>query len=167
MDSLLGFALGHAGEQLSTQQPVDLRKQPDFWSAMQWLTAAELITEFATSQRLHSSEAGGVYQKDTVRLNTNHSRTSNWAAVTAVETLYHSEILADLKSGQYDLRRIVFKFDSQEPTVKLGVGKSEAVIDKLKSAVCRGLKRGNLISELVKVPNRRYRWRELPREENA
>ena len=97
---------------------------------MQWLTAAELKNEFATSQRLHSSEGRGVYQKDTDRLNTNHSRTSNWAAVTPVETLYHSEILADLKSGQYELRRIVYDFDSLKPTIKYGDGESEAVLAK-------------------------------------
>ena len=126
--SLLGIALGQGDMQLSTQQQINLGPERTFWIAKQWQTAPGLDKEFAVSLRLHDSEGGGVYQRDIVLLNPNHSRTSNWTPDQPVETLYHMEIPPDLKPGEYELRLIVYDYETLQPTVELGVWKPEAVL---------------------------------------
>lgn len=126
--SLLGIALGQGDTQLSTQQQINLGPERTFWIAKQWQTAPGLDTEFAVSLRLHDSEGGGVYQRDIVLLNPNYSRTSNWPPEQPVETLYHMEIPPDLRPGEYELRLIVYDYETLKPTVELGVWKPEAVL---------------------------------------
>ena len=126
--SLLGIALGKGNTQLSTQQQINLGPERTFWIAKQWQTAPGLDKEFAVSLRLHDSEGGGVYQRDIVLLNPNYSPTSNWTPNKPVETLYHMEIPPDLKPGEYELRLIVYDYESLKPTVELGVWEPEAVI---------------------------------------
>lgn len=129
--SLQGFAMGQGETQLSTQQTVDLGQQRSFWIAMQWQIAPELETEYAISLRLHSKEEGGVYQKDIVLLNTNRSRTDRWAPEKPVETLIHIKIPDDLESGQYELRLVVYDYETLKPTVELGVWEAETVLTTL------------------------------------
>ncbi|MXY92275.1 MAG: hypothetical protein F4Y42_02380 [Caldilineaceae bacterium SB0664_bin_27] len=126
--SLLGIALGQGNTQLSTQQQINLGPERTFWIAKKWQTAPGLGTEFAVSLRLHDSEGGGVYQRDIVLLNPNHSRTNNWSPEQPVETLYHMEIPPDLKPGEYELRLVVYDYETLQPTVELGVWKPEAVL---------------------------------------
>ncbi len=126
--SLLGIALGQGDTQLSTQQQINLGPERTFWIAKKWQTAPGLGTEFAVSLRLHDSEGGGVYQRDIVLLNPNHSRTNDWSPEQPVETLYHMEIPRDLKPGEYELRLIVYDYETLQPTVELGVWKPEAVL---------------------------------------
>ena len=135
--SLLGIALGQGDTQLSTQQQINLGPERTFWIAKQWQTAPGLDTEFAVSLRLHDSEGGGVYQRDIVLLNPNYSRTSNWAPEQPVETLYHMEIPPDLKPGEYELRLIVYDYESLKPTVELGVWEPEVVIANLQVSELR------------------------------
>lgn len=135
--SLLGIALGQGDTQLSTQQRINLGPERTFWIAKQWQTAPGLDKEFAVSLRLHDSEGGGVYQRDIVLLNPNHSRTSNWTPEQPVETLYHMEIPPDLVPGEYELRLVVYDYQSMKPTVELGVWEPEAVIANLQVSESR------------------------------
>lgn len=129
--SLQGFALGQGQEQYSTQQSVNLGQQRSFWMVTQWTTAPELQTEFAVSLRLHNTESGELFQKDIVLLDSNHTRTNNWVPDRPVEMLYHFEIPAYLKSGEYQLRLIVYDFETLQPTVELGVWEAESVLASL------------------------------------
>ena len=129
--SLLGIALGKGNTQLSTQQQINLGPERTFWIAKKWQTAPGLDKEFAVSLRLHDSEGGGVYQRDIVLLNPNYSRTSNWTPEQPVETLYHMEIPSDLEPGKYELRLVVYDYESLKPTVELGVWDPEAVLAHL------------------------------------
>ena len=129
--SLLGIALGKGNTQLSTQQQINLGPERTFWIAKQWQTAPGLEKEFAVSLRLHDSEGGGVYQRDIVLLNPNYSRTSSWTPEQPVETLYHMEIPTNLEPGEYELRMIVYDYETLAPTVELGVWKPEAVLANL------------------------------------
>ena len=130
--SLQGFALGQGEGQLSTQQLINLGQQRTLWIALQWQTAPELDIEYAISLRLNNAEGGGVYQQDIVLLNPNHSRTNDWTPDKPVDTLYHIEFPADLVSGDYELRLIVYDFESLKPTVELGVWEPEAVLANLR-----------------------------------
>jgi len=129
--SLLGIALGQGDTQLAAQPQINLGPERTFWLAMRWQTAPGLDTEFAVSLRLHDSEGGGVYQRDIVLLDPNYSRTNNWPPEQPVETLYHMEVPPDLKPGEYELRLIVYDYESLKPTVELGVWEPEVVIADL------------------------------------
>lgn len=129
--SLLGIALGQGVTQLSTKHPINLRPDSTFWIAMQWRTAPGLDTEFAVSLRLLNAEGGGVYQRDIVLLNPNYSRTNNWIPDQPVETLYHLQFPPNLETGEYELRLIVYDYQTLNPTVELGVWKAEAVLARL------------------------------------
>ena len=129
--SLLGIALGKGNTQLSTQQQINLGPERTFWIAKQWQTAPGLDKEYAVSLRLHDSEGGGVYQRDIVLLNPNYTSTNNWTPEQPVETLYHMEIPPDLEPGKYELRLVVYDYESLKPTVELGVWKPEAVLAHL------------------------------------
>ncbi len=129
--SLQGFALGRGEEQFSTQKPVKLGQQRSFWMVTQWTTAPELETAYAISLRLHSPEGGGIFQKDIVLLDPNHLRTNSWAPDRPVEMLHHIDFPTYLKSGEYQLRLIVYDFETLKPTVELGVWEAESVLASL------------------------------------
>lgn len=128
--SLLGIALGHGESQHPIQQPVDLGMKRSFWMAMQWQTAPKLQTEYAISLRLHNDKGSGVYQKDIVLLNPNRSRTNDWSPDNPVEMISHIEIPHHLESGQYELRLVVYDYETLKPTVELGVWEPEAVLTR-------------------------------------
>ena len=130
--SLLGFALGQGKAQLSPQQSIDLGRQRKFWVVFRWQTAPALEVEYAFSLRLHNEEGAGVFQKDIVLLDPKHTRTSNWHPGQPVETLYHVEIPAGIEAGEYQLRLVVYDFETLKPTVELGVWKPEAELAVLR-----------------------------------
>ncbi len=73
-------------------------------------------------------KGSGVYQKDIVLLNPNRSRTNDWSPDKPVEMISHIEIPYNLESGQYELRLIVYDYETLKPTVELGVWEPEAVL---------------------------------------
>ena len=130
--SLLGFAMGQGQRQLAAQPEIHIGKDRSFWIAFQWQTAPKLNVEFAFSMRLHSSDGVVVYQEDKVLLDQNSSRTDQWAPEEPVDTLYFSELPADLPPGIYQIRLVVYDFNSLKPTVELGVWEEEAAFASLK-----------------------------------
>ena len=98
---------------------------------MQWRTAPGLDIVYSTSLRLHDSEGRIVYQNDSVLEDATPSPTNRWQADERVDTLQFLEFPPDLKPGKYELRLIVYDFESLKPTVELGVWEPEAVIANL------------------------------------
>ena len=132
--SLMGFAMGHGQEQFAAQQAISIGKERSFWIAFQWQTAPKLNVEYAFSLRLHNSDGVVVYQEDRVLLDQNYSRTDQWAPDQPLDTLYHSEFPADLPSGNYQMRLVVYDFKSLKPTVELGVWEPETTLARLNLA---------------------------------
>ena len=132
--SLLGLASGRGEEQLSTQEPLSLGAERALWVALRWQTAPGLEVDYSISLRLHDAEGGQVYQKDAVLLDARHKRTGRWTAEEEVDTVFHLDIPADLPSGDFELRLIVYNSATLSPTVELGVWEPEVALARLRLA---------------------------------
>ena len=130
---LHGFALGQGKEQLSARQLLDLGQASVLWGVLQWQTSPGLDVDYAISLRLHNWEGERVYQADDLLWKaTNHTPTSQWSANKAVETLVQLEFPADLPLGDYELRMVVYNFETQAPTVQQGIWEPEVVLARLR-----------------------------------
>ena len=131
--SLHGLALGQGKEQLSTRELLPLGRESSLWGVLQWQTSPGLAIDYAISLRLHNAEGERVYQADDVLWKpTNHSPTSQWSADEVVESLFHLDLPSDLLSGEYELRMVVYDFETQAPTVQVGVWEPEALLARLR-----------------------------------
>jgi len=128
---LQGFSLEYDVESLPQQELFDLGENRNVWVSLKWQTAPELATDFAASLRLHDSEGAGVYQQDAVLWKPDHSYTGDEGPSEQFDTLFHLELPADLPSGEYELRLVVYDFETQQPTVELGVWEPETTIARL------------------------------------
>ena len=131
--TLHGLALGQGEEQLSTRQPLPLGRERSLWGVLQWQTSPELDIDYAISLRLHNAEGERVYQADDVLWkSTDHTPTGQWSADEVVESLFHLDLPGDLLSGEYELRMVVYDFETQAPTVQVGVWEPEALLARLR-----------------------------------
>ena len=121
-----------AEEQLSTEQIPNLGGNRSLWLALQWQAAPGLKIDYSASLRLHVAEGGLVFQKDVVLSNSKPAPTSHWTADEPVETLFYLNIPADLVPGEYELRMVVYDFETLKPTVELGVWEAEVVLTRLR-----------------------------------
>ena len=98
---------------------------------MQWQTAPGLEAVYSISLRLHDAEGSVVYQQDAVLENFAPSPTNKWQAEELVDTLHFLEFPSDLSPGEYELRLVVYDFETLKPTVELGVWEAEKTIAQL------------------------------------
>ena len=130
--SIHGFALGQGTEQLSLNQQFDLHHDRSWWIAMQWQTVPGLESVFSISLRLHDAEGSMVYQQDAVLENPALVPTNKWQADELVDTLYFLEFPSELLPGEYELRLVVYDFETLIPTVEQGVWVAEKTLARLK-----------------------------------
>lgn len=130
--SLTGFALGRSQTQVPSQTPIEVGKDRSLWGFLQWQLGPELHVDYALSLRLYSDSGARVYQADNVIWKlSNHTPTSHWAENEVVESLFYLDLPTDLQSGSYDLRLVVYDFETQLPTVETGVWKPETSLARL------------------------------------
>ncbi len=129
--SIHGFALGQGTEQFSLNQEFHLDQDRIWWIAMNWTIAPDLEAIYSISLRLLDAEGGMVYQQDAVLENSNFLATNRWQADEPVDTLHFLEIPSELPPGDYELRLVVYDFETLEPTVELGVWEPETVLTSL------------------------------------
>ena len=129
---LVGLALGRGGEQMSSQQPLELGKDRSLWVALQWQTTPGLETDFAVSLRLYDSEGAKSYQDDHVLGNSAFARTRHWAVGEPVDTLFHLDFGDGLRPGEYELRLIVYGTETNVPTVEIGVWEPELPLARVR-----------------------------------
>ena len=132
--ALGGVALGQGEDQLSSRQLLDLGLGRPLWMTLQWKTAPGLDVDYAISLRLYNEEGARVYQEDSVLRNPKHFSTSYWSAEVPVETLALLDVPADLPPGDYELRVVVYDFETQVPTVQQGVWEPELTLARLRLA---------------------------------
>ncbi len=129
---LVGLALGKGEEQISSQQMLELGQDRSFWVGLQWETTPGLETDYAVSLRLYNSEGEMSFQDDHVLGNSTFARTRHWAAGEPVDTLFHLDLGADLRPGEYELRLIVYGADTKVPTVEIGVWEPELLLARVR-----------------------------------
>lgn len=135
--SVHGFALGLGKEQLSLNQQFDLDQERRLWIVILWQTAFDLEAVYSISLRLHSPEGGMVYQQDTVLENSASFPTNRWKADELVETLHFLDLPSELPPGNYELRLMLYDFETLKPAVELGVWEPETVLTSLQLSVGR------------------------------
>lgn len=129
--SILGFAIGQSAGQLSLDQQFDLKQDRSWWIAIQWQADPGLEAVYSISLRLHDSERGMVYQQDAVLENSASVPTNKWKVDELVDSLHFLDFPSEIQSGEYDLRLVVYDFETLIPTVELGVWEPEKVIARL------------------------------------
>ena len=129
--ALTGLAAGQGEEQQSSQTPLSLEEGSPLWLALQWQTAPELGTDFAISLRFYNAEGSSVFQRDYVLWRPDHSSTGGGGQSEPFDSLHLIEFPADLPSGDYQLRIVVYDTESLKPTVELGVWEAETTIAHL------------------------------------
>jgi len=132
--TLHGFALTQDKEQLSSTRPqFDPEQSRSLWVNLRWESAPGLDIDYSISLRLHNAEGSIIYQEDDVLWRmADHAPTSGWEAQEMVDTLHLLEVPAELQSGEYELRLVVYDFKTQQPTVELGVWEPEKVLARLR-----------------------------------
>ena len=99
--------------------------------ALQWQTAAALEADFSISVRLHDSEGSSVFQTDFVLTDSVQTSTSHWSTGEMVDTLHYLDLPAHIQPGEYELRLVVYDFETLKPTVEIGVWEPETVLARL------------------------------------
>ena len=135
--SLTGLALGHDVEQLSFGQPLNLGPERSLWGVMQWRTEPGLDTDLVISLRLYNTDGEREFQEDTVLWNPDHWPTSYWSANSPVESMILLHFPPDLPPGDYELRMVVYDFETQLPTVQIDVWEPELTLARLRLADLR------------------------------
>ena len=135
--TLQGLALGHDVEQLSFGQLLDLGAERSLWGVLQWRTEPGLKIDYATSWRLYNTEGERSYQQDYVLWSPIHSPTSHWSPHLAVETMTLLHFPPDLPPGEYELRLVVYDFETQVPTVQIDVWEPETTLARLRLSEAR------------------------------
>ena len=132
--ALRGLALGQGEDQLSSQQALELGRDRPLWMALRWQIAPGLDIDYAISLRLHDAAGERVFQEDAVLWNPVHWPTSSWSADEPVDTLDLIQFPADLAAGEYELRMVVYDFETLVPTVEIGVWEPEVTLARLRLA---------------------------------
>ena len=132
--ALRGLALGQGENQLSARQLLDLGWHRPLWMALQWKTVPGLDVDYAISLRLYNAEGERAYQEDSVLWGPKYRPTSRWSADETVDTLVQLDLPVDLPHGDYELRLVVYNFETQVPTVQQGVWEPELSLARLRLA---------------------------------
>ncbi len=99
---------------------------------MQWQTAPRLEVAYSISLRMHDTEGSKVYQQDAFLENSTPLPTNRWQEDELVDTLHLLEFPPELPPGEYELRLVVYDFETLQPTVELGVWEAEKTLARLK-----------------------------------
>ncbi len=133
--ALNGAALGQGPQQLTSQQVLNLGPQRSLWTVLQWQTQPGLNVDYAISLRLYNAANEIAFQNDDLLWQPgDHVPTSNWRADLPVQTLHTLQLPADLPPGNYELRFVVYDFETQVPTVQIDVWRPETTLARLRLA---------------------------------
>ena len=130
--TLTGYALGQGENQLPSRQLVSLGEDRLLWAFLNWQIEQETEVRYAVSLRLYNEEGERVYQEDDMIWNLrNQAPTSNWTKNESADSLFYLEIPSVLASGSYDLRLVVYDFETLIPTVEIDVWQPEVTLARL------------------------------------
>ena len=107
------WARGKSSCQLASAR---LGQKRSLWGVLRWKTYPRLDIDYAISLRLYNAEGERAYQTDDVLWQpTNHWTTSHWSANEPVDTLHSLDFPVDLLPGDYELRMVVYNFETEVP----------------------------------------------------
>ena len=131
--ALHGLALGQDEVQLSSRQLVNLGQERSLWGVLRWQTAPGLDVDYAMSLRLYDTHGKLVHQADDIIWKpAAHVPSSHWSSDEMVDTLVQLEFPDNLLLGEYELRLVVYNFETLVPTVEIGVWQPETTLARLR-----------------------------------
>ncbi len=131
--TLHGIAIGQNEVQLSSRQPLDLGQERTLWGVLQWQAAPELNVDYAMSLRLYDRQGKLVHQADDIIWEpADHVPSSKWPRDEKVDSLVQLEFPDELPPDEYELRLVVYNFETQVPTVEIGVWQPETTLARLR-----------------------------------
>ena len=131
--TLHGIALGQNEVQLSSRQPLNLGQERSLWGVLQWQAAPELNVDYAMSLRLYDRQEKLVHQADDIIWEpADHVPSSKWPRDEKVDSLVQLEFPDELPPDEYELRLVVYNFETQVPTVEIGVWQPETTLARLR-----------------------------------
>ncbi len=117
---------------MSSQQVLSLGPQRSLWTVLQWQIQPELDVDYAISMRLYDAGNNLAFQTDDLLWQpAKHLPTSHWPANLPVDTLHTLQLPPDLPPGNYELRFVVYDFETQIPTVQIDVWEPEITLARL------------------------------------
>ena len=117
---------------MSSRQLLSLERDRPLWMALRWQTAPGLDADYAISLRLYNAEGEKAFQEDIVLWSPRHWPTSRWSGDVPVDTLSLLDYSEDLTAGRYELRLVVYNFETLAPTVEIGVWEPEVTLAQLR-----------------------------------
>ena len=136
--ALQGIALGHGNEQLPSRPLLLLETERSLRGVLQWRIDPGLDIEYAISLRLYNADGQVTFQTDDlIRHPTIGTTTTHWPGNEPVDTQFRIEIPADLPTGQYELRQVVYNFETGTPTVQQGTWQPVITLARLRLAEAR------------------------------
>ena len=130
--TLTGFALGQGENQLTSRRLVSLGEDRMLWTFLNWQIEQETDVDYAVSLRLYSEEGEMVYQEDNLIWELrNKKSTKYWTDNETVDSLFYLDLPIGIQSGSYDLRLVVYNFETQIPTVEIDVWQPEVTLARL------------------------------------
>ena len=136
--ALHGLALGQDEVQLTSLQPLNLEKDRSLWGVMRWQTAPELNVDYAMSLRLYDTQGQLVHQADDIIWHpTDHVPSSKWSSSEMVDSLFQLEFPDNLLPDDYELKLVIYDFESLVPTVEIGVWQPETTLARLRLGEAR------------------------------
>ena len=125
--SLEGFAIGQGFHQL--RRPFVLDPAEESWFVARWRTAPGVEFEFVFSLRLYGAGGERRFQfDDLIRHPAVSTTTHHWPADEVVDQRAWIELPADIPSGDYELRLVVYDFDSGDVTAELDSWRNEITL---------------------------------------
>ena len=131
--TLHGIALGQNEVQLSSRQPLNLGQERSLWGVLRWQTAPGLNVDYAMSLRLYDTQGKLVHQADDIIWEpADHVPSSKWSWDEKVDSLVQLKFPDDLPPDEYELRLVVYNFETLVPTVEIGVWQPETTLARLR-----------------------------------
>ena len=131
--ALKGIALGQGAEQMPSSEMLKLERGRPLWITMQWMVAEELDVVYALSFRLYDAAGVRVHQEDSMLRNRRTQPTDQWDDVSRMgETTSLVTIPAELSAGEYELRMVVYDFETLVPVVEVDVWEPEVSLGRVR-----------------------------------
>lgn len=129
--ALKGIALGQGAEQMPSSDVLNLVRGRPLWITMQWMVEEELDVVYALSLRLYDAAGVRVHQEDSMLRNRRNQPTNQWEDESRVgETTSLVTIPAELSAGEYELRMVVYDFETLVPVVEMDVWEAEVSLGR-------------------------------------
>ena len=130
--AIQGIALGQGTEQMSSRQVFELGRDRPLWMALRWQIDPGLDIDYAIRCVCTMLPEKGLTRR-TLCCGTRASGLRATGRMRKQSTQCRC-LTAELSAGEYELRMVVYNFETLTPTVEIGVWEAETTLARLRLA---------------------------------